>query len=245
MRQAALHLRSRPLILEAKKMAPTPQGAMKKIPEGVRVEEGRALARLGDGGWDPLVRPGRREGRFADELVEAAAEAVRSWGVPVAWVTAVPSRRSGELVPDFARRLAERARAALRARARAHRRRAAAARDGQLPAAGGQRARAVRGHRRAAGGPVPARRRHPLQRLDAGDGRRPAARPRRAGRSTRSRSRPRSSSTSSRGRAARSAPRAEHRARGRAQRATFAGWSGANTRQPCLAPAIRPVVPAG
>jgi ATP-dependent DNA helicase RecQ len=107
-RQAALHLRSRPLILEAKKMAPDPQGAMKKIPEGVRVEEGRALARLGDGGWDPLVRQGRRDGRFADELVEAAAEAVRSWGAPVAWVTAVPSRRSGELVPEFARRLAER-----------------------------------------------------------------------------------------------------------------------------------------
>ncbi len=107
-RQAALHLRSRPLILEAKKMAPDPQGAMKKIPEGVRVEEGRALARLGDGGWDPLVRQGRRDGRFADELVEAAAETVRTWGPPVEWVAAVPSRRSGELVPDFARRLAER-----------------------------------------------------------------------------------------------------------------------------------------
>jgi ATP-dependent DNA helicase RecQ len=107
-REAALHLRSRPLILEAKKMAPDPHGAMKKIPEGVRAEEGRALARLGDGGWDPLVREGRRGGCFADELVEAAAEAVRSWGAPVAWVAAVPSRRSGELVPDFARRLAER-----------------------------------------------------------------------------------------------------------------------------------------
>jgi ATP-dependent DNA helicase RecQ len=107
-REASLHLRSRPLILEAKKMAPDPQGAMKKIPEHVRVEEGRALARLGDGGWDPLVRQGRRDGRFADELVEAAAEAVRTWGAPVAWVAAVPSRRSGELVPDFASRLAER-----------------------------------------------------------------------------------------------------------------------------------------
>jgi ATP-dependent DNA helicase RecQ len=107
-REASLHLRSRPLVLEVKKMAPDPLGAMRKIPEDVRPEEGRALARLGDGGWDPLVREGRRSGRFADELVEAAAEAVRSWGAPVAWVTAVPSRRSGELVPDFARRLAER-----------------------------------------------------------------------------------------------------------------------------------------
>jgi ATP-dependent DNA helicase RecQ len=107
-REASLHLRSRPLILEAKKMAPDAQGAMKKIPEGVRVEEGRALARMGDGGWDPMVRAGRRGGLFADELVEAAAEVVRTWGAPVAWVAAVPSRRSGELVPDFGRRLAER-----------------------------------------------------------------------------------------------------------------------------------------
>jgi ATP-dependent DNA helicase RecQ len=107
-REAALHLRSRPLVLEVKKMAPDAEGAMKKIPEGVRVEEGRALARLGDGGWDPLVRQGRRDGRFADELVDAAAETVRSWGAPVAWVAAVPSRRSGELVPDFGRRLAAR-----------------------------------------------------------------------------------------------------------------------------------------
>jgi ATP-dependent DNA helicase RecQ len=107
-RQAALHLRSRPLVLEVKKMAPDTHGAMRKIPEGVRAEEGRALARLGDGGWDPLVQQGLRAGRFTDELVEAAAEAVRTWGVPVGWVAAIPSRRRPELVPDLARRLAER-----------------------------------------------------------------------------------------------------------------------------------------
>jgi ATP-dependent DNA helicase RecQ len=106
-RAAALLLRSRPLVLEPKKMAPDAEGAMRKIPEDVRAEEGRALARLGDGGWDPLVRAGRGDGRFAGELVDAAAEAVRAWGPPVAWVAAVPSHRSGELVPDFARRLAD------------------------------------------------------------------------------------------------------------------------------------------
>jgi ATP-dependent DNA helicase RecQ len=105
-REAALLLRSRPLVLEAKKMAPDESGAMKKIPEDVRAEEGRALARLGDGGWDPVVQAGRREGRFPDELVDAAADLVRTWQMPVAWVAAVPSRRTGELVPDFARRLA-------------------------------------------------------------------------------------------------------------------------------------------
>jgi ATP-dependent DNA helicase RecQ len=105
-RAATLLLRSRPLVLEVKKMAPAEDGAMRKIPEDVRPEEGRALARLGDGGWDPVVQAGRREGRFGDELVSAAAETVRTWGAPVAWVAAIPSLRSGELVPDFARRLA-------------------------------------------------------------------------------------------------------------------------------------------
>jgi ATP-dependent DNA helicase RecQ len=105
-REAALHLRSRPLVLETKKMAPDPEGKMRKLGDDVRAEEGRALARLGDGGWDPLVRSGRSDGRFAEELVEAAASAVRAWGAPVAWVTAIPSTRSGALVPEFASRVA-------------------------------------------------------------------------------------------------------------------------------------------
>jgi ATP-dependent DNA helicase RecQ len=93
-------------VLETKKMAPDESGAMRKIPEDVRAEEGRALARLGDGGWDPVVQAGRRAGRFDAELVDAATEVVRAWRARAEWVTAVPSRRSGDLVPDFARRLA-------------------------------------------------------------------------------------------------------------------------------------------
>ena len=102
-REAALLLRSRPIVLETKKMAPDDSGAMRKIPEDVRAEEGRALARLGDGGWDPVVAAGRRAGAYDGELVDAAAEVVRAWRVPVEWVTAVPS----PVVPDFAQRLAE------------------------------------------------------------------------------------------------------------------------------------------
>lgn len=105
-RAAALHLRSKPLVLDVKKMAPDAEGKMKKLAEDVRAEEGRALARLGDGGWDALVQQGRAAGRFEDQLVAAAAEAVRVWAPPVAVVTAVPSHRSGPLVPDFAARLA-------------------------------------------------------------------------------------------------------------------------------------------
>jgi ATP-dependent DNA helicase RecQ len=86
-RAAALHLRDRPLVIEAKKMAPDADGAMRKIPEDAQASEGRALARFGDGGWDPLVQAGPP---FADELLDAAADLVRNWRVPVAWVAAVP-----------------------------------------------------------------------------------------------------------------------------------------------------------
>src|ERR1700712_2381034 len=105
-RDGALHLRSRPVLLEVKKMAPDGEGKMKKIPEAVRPEEGRALARLGDGGWDPLIQAGRASGRFDDQPAAAGAESLRPWGPPIQWVTAVPSLRSGALVPDFAERLA-------------------------------------------------------------------------------------------------------------------------------------------
>src|SRR4051794_41089556 len=107
-RAAALHLRARPLAVEAKKMAPDAEGRMRKIPDDARVEDGRSLARMGDGGWDALVQAGRRDGAFAPELADAAAELVRGWGVAPAWVTAVPSARTAALVPDFAAAVAER-----------------------------------------------------------------------------------------------------------------------------------------
>ena len=48
--------------------------------------------------------------RFADELVDAVAEMLEDWQPDPApeWVTAVPSRRHPDLVPNFARRLADR-----------------------------------------------------------------------------------------------------------------------------------------
>ena len=80
----------------------------KRLPPELLNEEGRALARSGDGGWDPLIRRGRAAGRFDDALVEACATLVRRWSPQPAlgWVAAIPSKRSGALVPDFARRLA-------------------------------------------------------------------------------------------------------------------------------------------
>lgn len=92
------------------------------IPAKRRPEEGRALSVYGDAGWGALVEQGRREGgEFSDELVEAAAVMVETakrgddgkkplaFGNPAPeWVTCVPSLRHPDLVPTFARRLAER-----------------------------------------------------------------------------------------------------------------------------------------
>jgi ATP-dependent DNA helicase RecQ len=108
-REAYALVRSQPVVLTVRRQTPrTADEPGRKIAPELQLEEGRALARSGDGGWDGLVRQGRREGRFDDELVQACADLLRRWrpDPPPRWVTAVPSRRSGELVPDFARRLA-------------------------------------------------------------------------------------------------------------------------------------------
>ncbi len=110
---AARHLRSRPLELEVKKMAPDPAGVMRKIPEAVRTESGWALARLGDGGWWPAVQRGLQSGEFEADVVAALADMIRSAGSDAAgaraaaeWITVVPSRRLGDLLERLAQRLA-------------------------------------------------------------------------------------------------------------------------------------------
>ncbi len=108
---AARHLRSTPVALDVKKMAPDATGVMRKIPEDVRVDPGWALARFGDGGWWPAVERGLRAGVFEDELVAALAEIARdpsraAGPGPIAWITTVPSVRVGDVIPRLADRLA-------------------------------------------------------------------------------------------------------------------------------------------
>jgi ATP-dependent DNA helicase RecQ len=79
------------------------------IPNAFRAQNGRVLSVWADAGWGALVRQGKsRDGRFADQLVDACATMVRSWAPQPAptWVTCIPSRRHPNLVPDFASRLA-------------------------------------------------------------------------------------------------------------------------------------------
>ena len=121
-RAANLHLRSKPVLLEVKKMAPDEDGAMRKLADDVRAEEGRALARLGDGGWDPAVQAGRRaralrrrarrrgcraaaplgrgERRALDHRravgpQRSARAGLRADGSPTRWVSPTPTPSSG------------------------------------------------------------------------------------------------------------------------------------------------------
>ena len=103
---AGRHLRSRPIDLEVKKMAPDAAGTMRKIPEDVRTEPGWALARFGDGGWWPAIERGLRAGELEHEVVVALADVVRGAGGAVSWVTSVPSARSGDMIGRIGGRLA-------------------------------------------------------------------------------------------------------------------------------------------
>ena len=105
---AQRHLRSRPIELDAKKMAPDPEsGAMRKIPEDARTEAGWALARVGDGGWWPAIERGLAAGRLGDEIAVALADIVRGAGVQAGWVTAIPSARlAGGVLARLAEQIA-------------------------------------------------------------------------------------------------------------------------------------------
>jgi ATP-dependent DNA helicase RecQ len=99
---AGRHLRSTPIELEVKKMAPNPAGQMRKIADDVRSEPGWALARFGDGGWWPAVERSLRDGAVDAELVAGLAEMLRAAGARPAWVTPVPTIRHGDLLERLA-----------------------------------------------------------------------------------------------------------------------------------------------
>jgi len=111
--EAVTYLRRTSLPLEPRRQWPTGglphMNVRGNIAEAFRAQHGRVLCVWNDAGWGALVRQGKsRDGRFADQLVEACAAMVRTWAplpAPV-WLTCIPSRRHPNLVPEFARRLA-------------------------------------------------------------------------------------------------------------------------------------------
>lgn len=112
--EAITFLRRTSLTIEPRKKWPDyglPHLGLKGLikPE-YQAEQGRALCIWRDSGWGNLVYQGKyHDNNLADELVEACAKMVQDWNPmpPPSWVTCIPSRRHPELVPDFARRLAE------------------------------------------------------------------------------------------------------------------------------------------
>ena len=90
--RAAAFLRSQPFVIEPRKQ----WADRTKIPEAERTAPGRALGRWGDGAWGDVVRESRRHHTpLGADLVEAAADLVRSWQPDPAptWITWVPSAR--------------------------------------------------------------------------------------------------------------------------------------------------------
>jgi ATP-dependent DNA helicase RecQ len=71
---------------------------------------GIALCNYYDEGWGALCRKGRDANGYGDDLVEAAAAALRRYwqeaDIQIGGVVCVPSLRRPALVPDFAKRLA-------------------------------------------------------------------------------------------------------------------------------------------
>ena len=80
------------------------------LPEILRGETGRSLSRWGDAGWGKIVASDKFNNYFRDELVDAFVEMIVSRWRPSpypTWVTCIPSHRHPELVPSFAKRVAD------------------------------------------------------------------------------------------------------------------------------------------
>ncbi|QDC06026.1 RecQ family ATP-dependent DNA helicase [Pseudomonas sp. SWI7] len=111
---AVAFLRRTSLPIEPRKK--WPDGGMSRY--GVRgfiapahqANSGKALCVWGDAGWGRVVRDNRyQDGFFSDQLVQACAEMIAQWRPEPApeWVTAIPSLKHPEIVPNFAKRLAD------------------------------------------------------------------------------------------------------------------------------------------
>lgn len=113
-KEAVAFLRRTNLPIEPRKKWPDggmPQYGVKGfIAPAHQARPGKTLCVWGDAGWGGLVRMGKyQDGKFSDDLVTACVKLFREWNPQPAptWVTCVPSLRHPDLVPNFARRLAE------------------------------------------------------------------------------------------------------------------------------------------
>ena len=101
----------KPLFVEPRKRYPSGLPGMKRTTIAHVNELGVALCNYYEEGWGRQVRQGREQNHYSDDLVSVSADMLRAhWktlDVPPQVVIPVPSLRRPDLVPDFARRLAE------------------------------------------------------------------------------------------------------------------------------------------
>lgn len=80
------------------------------IAPAYQANSGKALCVWGDAGWGRIVQDNRYQDRhFSDQLVQACVEMINQWRPEPApeWVTAIPSLKHPDIVPNFAKRLAD------------------------------------------------------------------------------------------------------------------------------------------
>jgi ATP-dependent DNA helicase RecQ len=109
-RAAWTHLRAQQVVIEPRKMWPTGGPRRGKIPDPLRAEPGRALARGEDSIWSDPVQAALAGGApVPSEVFDGVVAALSGWGWPAGrptWLTWVPSRRRDALLRDLATRLA-------------------------------------------------------------------------------------------------------------------------------------------
>lgn len=99
-------LRSGDVVVEPRRQWPSGLGSPKgRIKPERQARPGRALARVGDGGWNPVVEQllaGDRD--VDDELLRAVAAVLKRWGWDErpTWICPVPSRRRSALLDGLA-----------------------------------------------------------------------------------------------------------------------------------------------
>lgn len=109
--EAITFLRRTNIPFEPRKQWPAygmPQYNLKgRIPDEHRAMLGTALSLWGDAGWGEMVRQGKHDRRFSDDLLQALVVLLREWDPQPApeWVTSIPSLRNPGIVPEFAQRL--------------------------------------------------------------------------------------------------------------------------------------------
>ena len=112
--EASIYLKHSEFDIEPRKQIPT--GALPiydwpfKLPQNLQAELGKVLSIWGDAGWGQIVAGGKHHGHFNDDLVDAMYEMITQRWKPEPfpeWLTCIPSLRHPNLVPDFARRLAD------------------------------------------------------------------------------------------------------------------------------------------